>query len=147
MPRILHIFVVILLIGSVAYSYRVKYHSIALANEMTRLKKEIEKTKNEIAEAKAEWQVLNNPERLQKLADAHTATANMKVTQIIRWSDLPNRPPPSDSIADKLMLLGEAHRPATSQHGSALTLKATGKHQTLADPSGANLPLEQAAKE
>ena len=39
----------ICLIGAAAYSYRVKYHSIALAHEMARLKKEIEKTKNEIA--------------------------------------------------------------------------------------------------
>ena len=143
MPRILHIFAVILLIGSVAYSYRVKYHSIALMNETTRLKKEIDKTRNEIAEAKAEWQVLNNPERIQKLADAHTQTVNMKVTQIIRWSDLPNRPPPSDPIADKLMTLGDA---ATAKRPTA-TL-ALGVHSPLKRQSQqAVLPLEQPAKE
>lgn len=142
MPRILHIFVIILLIGSVAYSYRVKYHSIALMNETTRLKKEIDKTKNEIAEAKAEWQVLNNPERLQKLADAHTQTTGMKVSQIIRWSDLPNRPPPSDPIADKLMTLGEM---PNAKHGpqALITGPALRKHS---NPQNA-LPLEQAAKE
>lgn len=141
MPRILHIFVVILLIGSVAYSYRVKYHSIVLMNETARIKKEIEKTKNEIAEAKAEWQVLNNPDRLQKLADAHTALNGMKVTQIIRWSDLPNRPPPSDPIADKLVLLGEIHGPVIKHDGfaPALPLAVTRQPQT-------SLPLEQAAK-
>ena len=142
MQRILHIFVIICLIGAAAYSYRVKYHSIALAHEMARLKKEIEKTKNEIAEAKAEWQVLNNPDRLQKLADAHTHTSNMKVTQIIRWSDLPNRPPPSDPIADKLMLLGDVHVPAAKHADPALALAPTQKH-----PKQTQLPLEEAATE
>lgn len=142
MPRILHIFVIICLIGSAAYSYRVKYHSIALAHEMARLKKEIDKTKNEIAEAKAEWQVLNNPDRLQKLADAHTHTTGMKVTQIIRWSDLPNRPPPSDPIADKLMLLGEVHVPANKHSEPVLTLAQQPKRSLKPV-----LPLEQAAQE
>lgn len=143
MPRILHIFVIILLIGSVAYSYRVKYHSIALMNETARLKKEIDKTKNEISEAKAEWQVLNNPERLQKLADAHTATTGLRVTQIIHWSDLPLRPPPSDPIADKLMTLGEAQ--GSKHPAPTLALGAT----PVVKPhmSQPVLPLEQAAKE
>lgn len=141
MPRILHIFVIVLLLGSVAYSYRVKYHSIALSNDVARIKKDIEKTRNDIAEAKAEWQVLNNPDRLQKLADAHTSTGNMKVTQIIRWSDLPNRPPPSDPIADKLMTLGDAK---PQKHAvETMTLGASPKQQM---PKIA-LPLAQATDE
>lgn len=142
MPRILHIFVIIFLIGSVAYSYRVKYHSIALMNEMNRIKKEIDKTKNEIAEAKAEWQVLNNPDRLQKLADAHTATANMRVTQIIRWSDLPSRPPPSDPIADKLMTLSETHGPADKVVKPVLALGSGDMKKSTHPQNG--LPLAQA---
>lgn len=143
MPRILHIFAIVLLIGSVAYSYRIKYHSIALSNDVVRLKKEIEKTRNDIAEAKAEWQVLNNPDRIQKLADAHTPIVGMKVTQIIRWSDLPNRPPPSDPIADKLMMLGEAQ---SAKHGaSAVALGAASSVKSKA----AELPpsLAEAVKE
>lgn len=143
MPRILHIVVIILLIGSVAYSYRVKYHSIALMNESAQLKKEIEKTKNEIAEAKAEWQVLNSPERLQKLADAHSHTVGMRVSQIIQWSDLPLRPAPSDPIADKLMTLSDAH--SITHAGPSLVLgpTATDKARTP-QPS---LPLHKVAEE
>ena len=143
MPRILHIFAIILLIGSVAYSYRVKYHSIALSNEVTRVKKEIEKTRNEIAEAKAEWQVLNSPDRIQKMADAHTPTLGMKVTQIVRWSDLPNRPPPSDPIADKLMTLGDAQTAKRTSPSLALGTTPIVKHNSAQAP----LPLAQAAKE
>ena len=143
MPRILHIFAIILLIGSVAYSYRVKYHSIALSNDVTRVKKEIEKTRNDIAEAKAEWQVLNSPERIQKLADAHTATLGMKVTQIVYWSDLPNRPPPSDPIADKLMTLGDAQNTKHVAPSLALGATSPSKRNAAQTPP----PLAQAAKE
>ena len=145
MPRILHIFAIIFLIGSVAYSYRVKYHSIALANEMVRIKKDIDKTKNEIAEAKAEWQVLNNPDRLQKLADAHTSTFNMRVTQIIRWSDLPLRPPPSDPIADKLMTLGDAH--SSTLNGSKPVIGLGSSTRAKQSRSQVGLPLAQATQE
>lgn len=143
MLRILHIFMVICIIGSAAYSYRVKYDSIALVSEMNRLKKEIDKTKNAISEAKAEWQVLNNPDRLQKLAALHTHSAVLEVEQIIRWSDLPVRPPPADPIADKLMLLGvvEAEKPLKA--GSV-----TGTSKVLhTNPPHAALPLEKAANE
>lgn len=143
MPRILHIFVIILLIGSVAYSYRVKYHSIALMNEASQLKKEIEKTKNEISEAKAEWQVLNNPDRLQKLADAHSHTSGMKVSQIIHWSDLPLRPPPSDPIAEKLMTLSDAQSLNRTKAEIALDATTTIKSRT----PKALMPLHNVAEE
>ncbi len=139
MLRLLHIFMVICVIASAAYSYRVKYDSIALMSEMNRLKKEIAKTKNAISEAKAEWQVLNNPDRLQKLADLHTHSAVLKVAQIIRWSDLPVRPPPADPIADKLMLLGLA------QADKPVGTGPEKPHHT--DQPHAVLPLEKAANE
>ena len=55
---------------------------------------------------KAEWQVLNRPERLQALADKHLDLQPLQITQMVRLSDIPNRGPKVDSIGRKLEDLG-----------------------------------------
>lgn len=106
MPRIFHALAIALLIGSAVYVYKIKYDTMGLRYEVVRLEKQIAQERDLIALLKAEWQKLNSPERIQMLSDAHLNLVPLSVGQIVRWSDVPERQAPVDSIADKLGALG-----------------------------------------
>ena len=124
MPRIVHFLAIILLIGSAVYVYRIKYESMSLTSEVSKLNRQIFREKDLIATLRAEWQFLNRPDRLQALAEAHSDLNQMTVQQIIRWQDLPSRQASIDSVGDKLMALGlmeQTSTPASAKLGDAKT--------------------------
>jgi hypothetical protein len=51
---------------------------------------------------KAEWQYLNQPARLQGLANKFLDSKPLEARQIIKASELPDKPPPSVEIGAKL---------------------------------------------
>jgi hypothetical protein len=106
MPRIFHAFAILLLIGSAVYVYKVKYDTMALTSEVARLNRLIATEQDRIAFLKAEWQGLNRPDRLQKIADSNPDLVPLGTQQIIRWQDVPDRTAPVDMIGDKLSTLG-----------------------------------------
>ena len=106
MPRIFHALAILLLIGSAVYVYKIKYDTMALTSEVARLNKMIAAEQDKIGFLKAEWQVLNRPDRLQKLVDANLDLVPLSTQQIVRWQDVPERPPETDMIGDKLSTLG-----------------------------------------
>jgi hypothetical protein len=106
MPRIFHAFAILLLIGSAVYVYKIKYDTMALTSEVARLNKLIAAEQDKISFLKAEWQGLNRPDRLQKLVDSNLDLVPLSTQQIVRWQDIPDRPPASDIIGDKLNTLG-----------------------------------------
>lgn len=106
MPRIFHAIALALLIGSAVYVYKIKYDTIGLRSEVKKVEKQIAQERDLMALLRAEWQKLNNPQRIQMLADAHLDLAPMTAAQIIRWQDIPDRAAPSDVIGDKLGALG-----------------------------------------
>ena len=106
MPRIFHVLAILLLIGSAVYVYKIKYDTMALTSEVARLNKMIAAEQDKIGFLKAEWQGLNRPDRLQKLVDANLDLVPLSTQQIVRWQDVPERPPETDMIGDKLSTLG-----------------------------------------
>jgi hypothetical protein len=106
MPRIFHVFAILLLIGSAVYVYKVKYDTMALNSEVVRLNKQIAIEQDRIIVLKAQWQGLNQPDRLQKIADLNPDLVPIGTQQIIRWQDIPDRAAPVDTIGDKLSTLG-----------------------------------------
>ena len=125
MPRILHLVAILALLGSAVYLYRVKYETIYLSEQVARLKREIAKEKDAISMLRAEWQQLNSPERLQRLADANSQLTTLRVQQISTWQDVPDRSAHLDMIGDKLLSLGVdglAPAPAHSGHATKAPL-------------------------
>jgi len=106
MPRIFHVFAILLLIGSAVYVYKIKYDTMALTSEVSRLNKQIVAERDKIGLLKAEWQGLNRPDRLQKLVEANLDLVPLSTQQIVRWQDVPERPAETDMIGDKLSTLG-----------------------------------------
>ncbi|WP_406854319.1 MULTISPECIES: cell division protein FtsL [unclassified Alsobacter] len=108
MRRFFHLVAIVALIGSALYAYRIKYDTIYLSEQVTKLKNKISREREAIAVLRAEWQFLNKPDRLQTLSDQNTDLGPGAVQQIVRWSDIPMRPAPVDSIGKKLEALGLA---------------------------------------
>lgn len=140
MPRILHVLAILVLVGSAVYLYRVKYETIYLSEQVAKLKREIAKEKDTISMLRAEWQQLNSPERLQRLAYANSRLTTLRVTQIVTWHDIPERSVHLDMIGDKLMSLGVDDLTTGSVHSGPAGNKPTAgkKISTSRGQSGEN---------
>jgi hypothetical protein len=98
--RLLHLTVVASLIVAAAYVYKIKFESTMRAAEVARLAAEIKRQRDAIAALKAEWALLENPVRIEGLADRHLQLRMLDPAQIDRLDHLPERPAPQgDAIA------------------------------------------------
>jgi hypothetical protein len=113
MIRFIHIMAICGLIASAGYAYSIKYDSLYHAEQVAKLKGKVQKERDAIAVLKAEWHLLNRPDRLQAAAERHLDLQPLNVQQLARLSDLPNRPPRADEIGRKLEALGLLQPTAT----------------------------------
>jgi cell division protein FtsL len=100
--RFLHLSVVAALIVAAAYVYTIKFESTMRAAELTRLAAEIKRERDAIAALRAEWAQLENPARIQGLADRHLALRLLDPAQIDDFDHLPERPAPPGSQPDAI---------------------------------------------
>lgn len=106
MIRLLHIIAITALIASAAWAYTIKYETLYYVEQVAKLKSKVQRERDIIAVLQAEWQYLDRPDRLQEAADQHLDLQPMKIQQLARLSDLPNRPDREDEIGRKLEALG-----------------------------------------
>ena len=100
MIRLLNICVIVGLVAAAAYVYRIKFESTRKAEEVARLRLEIRREHDAIAELRAQWSKLDNPIRIQDLAQRHTSLRMIDSHQFDQLNNLPERPPdlvPPDS--------------------------------------------------
>lgn len=106
MLRILHLVVIASLVVAAAYVYRIKFESTRQAERVVKIRSEIRKERDVIAALRAEWAKLDNPRRIQGLAQRHLALKPIAATQFDTFDRLPERPPSlvppnsSDPIGD-----------------------------------------------
>ncbi len=106
MTKLLHIVAISALIGSAGYAYSIKYDTLFYSEQVAKLKSKAQREREAIAVLQAEWQYLDRPDRLQAAADQHLDLQALKIQQLARLSDLPNRPERGDEIGRKLEALG-----------------------------------------
>lgn len=106
MTKLLHILAISILIASAGYAYSIKYETLFYAEQVAKLKTQVQRERDAIAVLQAEWQYLDRPDRLQAAADSHLDLQPLKIQQLARLSDLPNRPAREDEIGRKLEALG-----------------------------------------
>ena len=121
MIRLLHLIAISLLIGSAAYAYSTKYETLYYAETLAKLKTKLQKERETVAIAKAEWAMLTRPDRLQRIVDKHLDLQPMAISQLARLSDIPNRPS-KDMIAH---LIGSGMEPEAT--GSTSPAKPAAK--------------------
>jgi cell division protein FtsL len=91
--RVIHLFVVGMLIFAAAYVYRIKMESTSRVERVQRLNAEIREQRDAIAVLRAEWARLDAPLRLQGLSDRHLALKPITAQQYDQLKNLPERPP------------------------------------------------------
>ena len=119
MTKLLHIIVISILIASAGYAYSIKYDTLYYAEQVAKLKTKLQRERDAIAVLQAEWQYLDRPDRLQAAADQHLDLQPLKIQQLARLSDLPNRPEREDEIGRKLEALGLLEPTATPKDKSS----------------------------
>ena len=113
MIRFIHLIVICGLIASAGYAYSIKYETLYDAEQVAKLKAQAQKERDAIAVLRAEWHLLNRPDRLQAAADRHLDLQQLNIQQLARLSDLPERQPRGDEIGRKLEALGVLQPTAT----------------------------------
>lgn len=106
MMRFMHVLAITGLIGSAGYAYSTKYEALYYAENLVKLRAKLQREREAIAVAKAEWAMLNRPDRLQGIVDRHLDLVPMNIGQLAKLSHLPLKAPKGDEIGRKLELLG-----------------------------------------
>jgi cell division protein FtsL len=101
--RLLHLIVVASLVAAAIHVYKIKFESTVQAERVAKLGAEIRRERDRIASLRAEWAQLDNPARIQALAQRHLKLRPIDPIQIEPLDHLPERPAldaaPSDLIA------------------------------------------------
>jgi hypothetical protein len=106
--RLLHLTVVAALIVAAAYVYKIKFESTVRATELERLAAAIKRERDATAALKAEWTLLDNPARIQGLAERHLSLRMLDPAQLDRFDHLPERPAPPGSQLDAIAAMIDA---------------------------------------
>jgi len=119
--RLIHLFVIGMLVFAAAYVYRIKMESTERTERVLRLRAEIREQREAIAVLRAEWTKLDAPLRLQGLVERHLTLKPLNATQYDSFKNLPERPPSlvrpgeSDPIGAMLETIeASADAPATT---------------------------------
>jgi cell division protein FtsL len=94
MMRLLHLIVIGALVASAAYVYKIKFDSTLRAERVARLRSEIKRERDMTAALRAQWESLDNPARIQALADRHLALKPLDASQVDNLDHLPEHPQP-----------------------------------------------------
>jgi cell division protein FtsL len=93
MMRLINICVIAALVLAAADVYKIKFESTRQAQRVAKLRAEIRREHDAIAALRAQWAKLDNPARIQGLANRHLALKPVDVRQFDRLDNLPERPP------------------------------------------------------
>jgi hypothetical protein len=126
--RLLHLIVVASLVIAAVHVYKIKFESTLQAERVAKLGVEIRRERDRIAALRAEWAQLDNPIRIQVLAQRHLALKPIDPTQIESLDHLPERPEPALAPPDMV---------AAGQPGAVETEPPTGSLPVPGPTAGA----------
>ena len=106
MLRILNVLAVVALIGSAVYAYSIKYATLYQAEQLTKLKRELQTETDNVTMLRAEWAHIANPVRIEALAEKYLGGQTMQLSQFTTAALLPEKPARGDEIGAKLQDLG-----------------------------------------
>jgi hypothetical protein len=98
--RLLHLIVVASLVIAAVHVYKIKFESTLQAERVAKLGVEIRRERDRIAALRAEWAQLDNPLRIQVLAQRHLALKPIDPAQIESLDHLPEWPEPASAPPD-----------------------------------------------
>ena len=90
--RLLHVVVLAALVLAAADVYKIKYESTLQAEKVSKLRADVRREQDAIANLRAEWSKLDRPDRLQELAQRHLTLKPLEARQFDALERLPARP-------------------------------------------------------
>ena len=90
--RFLHVVVLAALVLAAADVYKIKYESTLQAEKVSKLRADVRREQDAIANLRAEWSKLDRPDRLQVLAQRHLTLKPLEARQFDALDRLPARP-------------------------------------------------------
>jgi cell division protein FtsL len=120
MLRLLHMVVLAALFLAAADVYKIKYESTLQAEKVAKLRGEIRREQDMIANLRAEWSKLDRPDRIQELAQRHLTLKAADIGNYDPLDRLPERPIPivPPGLADPLGALIETFADPEAVTGS-----------------------------
>ena len=113
MLRFVNICLVLALVALAYVNYQVKYESRGIDEDIVSLTKKIEEERDAIAVLRAEWSLLNRPERLQRLAQKHLKLGDAQPRQLLTLESVTSadfaRPPLQAEAATTAQAKSNAH--------------------------------------
>ena len=137
MLRFVNICLVLGLVALAYVIYQVKYQAHALDDEITSLSKQIDEERDGIAVLRAEWSLLNRPERIERLARKFLKLAPAQPRQLVTLDTVTDR----DFDRTRLEVAG----PATPPAAPAQAGKPAGKTKAAVAAADAPGPASVAA--
>jgi cell division protein FtsL len=131
MLRFVNICLVLGLVALAYVIYQVKYQARALDAEIASLNKQIDLERDAIAVLRAEWSLLNRPERIERLAKKFLKLAPAKPLQLVTVETV------SDRDFDRTRVEVVAPAPAPKPAKPAVKAEATVASVPTEDPSAA----------
>ncbi len=106
MVRTLNILFILAVVIGAATVYDMKLAATKSAEKVSELQRRIDEERDTIRHLKAEWSLLNKPDRLQSLVERYNDYLKLQpvgVKQIVTPEDLPTRPVMLEPIGGKQM--------------------------------------------
>jgi hypothetical protein len=129
MLRTLDVVLIAVMVAAAAFTYRVKHQAEEQVHAISRLKAQIKLETDTIDLLKADWSVLTQPSRLQKLITAYQPELNLQTilpTQVATLNDLPSFPKPEDPPVPTLSPQAPSAPPAVAKAAAPVDMTATG---------------------
>ena len=104
--RVFNFVVIGALILAAAYVYRIKFGSTLQAEHLAKLRTELRKERDHIGSLRAQWGELDNPARIQALANRFLQLKPIAPTQFDSLDRLPERPPDDAHAANNDPIAG-----------------------------------------
>ena len=153
LSRTLSILLALAAIGAAGVVFEEKRQASKEARDVAKLKRKIDAEGERISELKAEWSMLDQPARLQKIVELHPDVLTlevMKTEQIGTIDDVPWPPPPpapkegAHDEAKPVAAVPAPHTPATAPHQAPAPAS---QPASAPAPAAAPMPLGEAAAE
>lgn len=118
MFRTSDIIMLTVIVASAAFTYKVKHEAEDRLSEIRKIEAQIRFEEDTIDVLKADWSLLTRPARLDKLSKIYEGELGLKTTeakQIVRLSELPERPLTiEDLVSDSTDLAAAGADPVTT---------------------------------
>jgi hypothetical protein len=140
--RVLNFVVIGVLVLAAAWVYRIKFDATVQAEHLAKLRSEIRAERDEIAALRAQWGQLDNPARIEALAQRFLHLKIIAPTQFDTLDHLPDRAPQdvnasTDPIGGMIENLEEPRSFGTTGSVSAAGTSPAGGVQAPAAPAPA----------